>query len=67
MSNLKVDIREPTSVFSVLIDRQIEFDTEQLPVGDFVFEDICIERKEIKDFLSSLSDGRLLVQIQNMI
>lgn len=41
--------------------------TKTLEVGDFVIgPDVVVERKTVEDFLSSVTDGRLLGQLLNM-
>lgn len=38
-----------------------------LSVGDYVLtRDICLERKEIRDFVSSLKSGRLFEQVRKL-
>lgn len=45
----------------------IHVQSKQLEVGDFVVgPDVVIERKTVEDFLSSVTDGRLLAQLVNM-
>jgi Fanconi anemia group M protein len=40
-------------------------DSRQLDVGDYILSDrLAVERKEAKDFLSSLMDGRLFSQLK---
>ena len=61
------DDREPKCMdnFAMLI-KGIEFERKRLISGDYVFGDVCIERKEINDFCSSIIDGRLTSQIEKM-
>ncbi|MFH8080306.1 MAG: ERCC4 domain-containing protein [Candidatus Aenigmatarchaeota archaeon] len=40
---------------------------KRIEVGDFLIsEDVCIERKEVNDFISSIIDGRLFRQVEEM-
>lgn len=48
-------------------EKPIDFNFTQLPVGDATFDDICIERKDAGDFISSLITGRLDEQTANMV
>ena len=63
-----VDTREQqSSVLEWLMDRQPLIKVKQLEVGDYVLSDqIVIERKTTKDFLSSMLDGRLFDQCLKM-
>lgn len=39
-----------------------------MTVGDYILSpDICVERKSIKDLISSFKDGRLYTQCENML
>ena len=62
---LVVDHREfRSSVVRLLSDYGIKVEGKQLDTADFVVSSLIgIERKEVKDFLSSLSDGRLFTQL----
>jgi ERCC4-type nuclease len=40
---------------------------EQLPVGDFVCGNVCIERKSVQDFAQSVNNGRMNNQALNMV
>lgn len=61
-----VDNRERPEVINV--GRRVFPDllVKQLAIGDVQTEGIVIERKEVADFLSSISDGRLKKQALNM-
>lgn len=39
---------------------------KQIPVGDLVCGYLCVERKEIKDFVGSIHDGRIFAQFKRM-
>jgi len=62
---IRMDNREPDQVCELLRDKfGIIVNTEQLEVGDYVFSDLCIERKTTADLLKSLRDGRIWEQLQ---
>ena len=44
----------------------IVFDRKRLKVGDFIYGDLIMERKTVDDFCSSILDGRLKRQAENM-
>jgi Fanconi anemia group M protein len=62
---LIVDSRElPTAVARELARLDVEISGESLEIGDYIAsEDVAIERKESMDFIQSLLDGRLFVQL----
>jgi Fanconi anemia group M protein len=62
---LIVDSRElPTAVARELARLDVSISGESLEVGDYIAsEDVAIERKESGDFIQSLIDGRLFVQL----
>jgi Fanconi anemia group M protein len=62
---LIVDSRElPTAVARELTRLDVEISGESLKVGDYIAsEEVAVERKESGDFLQSLIDGRLFVQL----
>ncbi len=60
------DIRE-TKLLKELVDMDVEIETKQLEVGDFLISDrVCIERKTVPDFLESIIDGRLFAQLKEL-
>ena len=61
-----VDNRERPEVINVGKRVFPDMIVKQLKIGDVEAEGIVIERKEIADFLSSISDGRLKKQALNM-
>lgn len=67
--NIIVDNREMRSnITRELFDLGIKIESENLEVGDYILSnDVCVERKTVKDFLSSLTDGRLFTQAENLI
>ena len=62
---LIVDSRElPTAVARELTRLDVEISGESLEIGDYVAsEEVAVERKETGDFIQSLIDGRLFVQL----
>ena len=62
---LIVDSRElPTGVARELARLDVQISGESLEIGDYIAsEDVAIERKESMDFIQSLIDGRLFVQL----
>ena len=63
---LKVDAREPQSIMNLLEKQGIEYERANLEIGDFLLGDVCIERKEITDYIQSLRTGHLQGQLLNM-
>ena len=63
-----VDHRESRSnVARFLSHREVSVETQQLDVGDYVLSSrIGVERKNVDDFLSSLIEGKLFVQMKNL-
>lgn len=63
-----VDHREKGSpVLKALRSLGVSIDLKQLQVGDFVISnDACVEYKQYSDFLGSIIDGRLLVQLRSL-
>jgi len=64
--HLRIDNREPKEIgIQLSHNHGIEVTYEQLPIGDYLFSDVCVERKTISDLLQS-SRGRLWNQLKNM-
>jgi Fanconi anemia group M protein len=63
-----VDHRESrSSVIRFLSQKDIIIEPQQLDVGDYIISSrICVERKTVDDFLNSLIDGKLFVQMKNL-
>jgi Fanconi anemia group M protein len=70
MESVKIicDHREQRSgILKRLFEMGAIVENTQLPVGDFILSNrVCVERKTVKDFLQSIIDNRLFVQIDNM-
>src|SRR3989344_143033 len=61
------DYREKNSlVLSSLKNLGAEVETKELKVADYIVKDVAIERKTVKDFLSSMINKRLLKQIEEL-
>jgi len=59
-----VDKRENSSIKQELSKLHINLDEQMLDIGDFVLsEEVCVERKTVKDFIESIIDGRLFSQL----
>ncbi len=63
-----VDGRERNGELREALERNgIEVDERTIHVGDYVISDrVCIERKTVSDFESSLMSGRLLDQVKRL-
>lgn len=68
IQNMKIicDDREPKTVNALAKSAGLELVRKRLLTGDYILGDICIERKTIDDFCSSIMDGRLDRQMENM-
>lgn len=64
-----VDVREfRSSLPSLLHGRSMVIVPCMLTVGDYILSpNICVERKSIKDLISSFKDGRLYTQAETML
>ena len=62
-----LDIHEKNSlVTAFLTELQCELITKSLEVGDYLINNIIIERKTFQDFVSSMLSKRLIEQLKNM-
>ena len=70
MQSLKiiVDNRERNmEILDGLSDSGVDLKFAQLPVGDYIVSDrICVERKTVSDFESSIIDNRLFEQLERL-
>ena len=67
LTRVVVENREPEEIFLGLRSRGIWAERRQFEPGDYLLgSDMCIERKTVRDFLSSIYDGRLFNQIKRM-
>lgn len=65
---IKVDYREKGSaVIKELMNLGVDIDLEQLQIGDYLLsEHVAVEFKNIRDFVDSIIDGRLLSQARDL-
>ncbi|MEK6817321.1 MAG: ERCC4 domain-containing protein [Nanoarchaeota archaeon] len=62
-----IDYREKNSlVASYLIKENFNIEFKELKIGDYIVKDTIIERKTIPDFISSMINGRLLRQLEEL-
>jgi len=61
-----IDSREPLRIGEKLGELMVETRSETLEFGDYLVHDTLIERKEVRDFVSSLRDGRLERQVYHL-
>lgn len=67
MKEIQVDDRESRSSYKKSFDTlKLKYKQKRLLIGDFVYGDVCIERKDMEDLASSIMTGHLEVQLQNM-
>jgi DNA excision repair protein ERCC-4 len=60
-----IDDREPLSIEKELLEKgNLLVIRKRLEIGDYIFDnDLIVERKTVKDFCSSIKDGRLFKQV----
>jgi len=63
---VKVDDREPDVVFEIMKELEITTVRCRMDEGDYVWNDVVVERKTIDDFCGSIIDGRLKNQVEKM-
>ena len=68
---LEIAYNEPAIIKSLVLKealkRKVDAEVVELEVGDFVWDnEICIERKTVPDFVSSVWDGRVFTQAMDM-
>lgn len=62
-----IDYREKNSlVASYLIKENFDIEFKELKIGDYIVKDTIIERKTISDFVSSMINGRLFKQLEEL-
>lgn len=62
-----IDYREKNSlVASYLVKENFNIEFRELKIGDYLVKDTIIERKTISDFVSSMINGRLLKQLEEL-
>lgn len=63
---LVIDDRENGVLNEELLNLGVECVVQRLKVGDYVSDKVCIERKTMDDFASSILDKRIETQVENM-
>lgn len=66
MNEIIVDTAEPKKVQQMFKTQGIKHKVEKLLIGDFVCNEVCIERKSMPDFVSSIKSGHLQKQLLQM-
>ena len=67
MDKLYVDIHEPERMVDYLEEMTgKETEHKSLKIGDYVYQGVCVERKEVTDFLNSIFKTSLFEQLLNM-
>ena len=61
-----IDSREPEDIVELVKKLNYPVEVQQLEVGDILFGNILIERKEISDLVNSVRDTRLWHQLYSM-
>lgn len=66
-----IDSREKERIpYAMNFFKKYESTVKELETGDFIFdngdEEVCFEYKTIKDFIGSVSDGRIFEQVKRM-
>jgi len=64
-----IDVHEPESIVEKLRkEKGIYIEVKSLPVGDYAFSNVCIERKSLPDFYNSIvhGDKRIWRQVFNL-
>jgi len=51
---IAIDIHEPKSIIKKLQATSIPIETKRLEIGDYTWNNLCIERKTVQDFFSSI-------------
>lgn len=71
MTSFIIDSREPKTIQDVMAEaferEGILTEIQELPEGDFKYDNIIFERKEINDFVSSIKDGRYKSQKRKLL
>jgi len=63
-----IDSREKNQkIIDILNENGVLTEIKELPVADYVWNDIAIERKEINDFVASISTNHLFDQLEDII
>ncbi len=61
------DDRESRSTYKKNFEKLgIKYEQKRLAIGDYIYGDMCIERKDFEDFASSVMSNHMETQLQNM-
>jgi DNA excision repair protein ERCC-4 len=60
------DVFEPQQIIDELKRKQLSVEVRHLDSGDYVFNDVAIERKTLQDLINSTFDKRLWVQLKTL-
>lgn len=63
---IQIDNRERNSMIPSLLSRDFEIEFKQLPVADYLIENIAIERKTVSDLKSSIINKRIFDQLAEL-
>ena len=65
---ITIDAREPTRIIDKLKSKKnLEVKSDYLEIGDYLLNgSVCVERKTIRDFISSIKDKRIWTQASNL-
>lgn len=63
---IHIDVHEDKKVYKAFDKKKVKYEIKALPVGDIVFNNLCIERKEVSDFYGSVLSQRIYKQALNM-
>jgi len=67
MNKIIIDYREKNSLVPANLKKQgIDIEFKELKVADYIVKNIVIERKTISDFISSMLNGRMVKQLEEM-
>ena len=55
------------NIIRILNENGVPTEIKQLPVGDYLWNNIIVERKSISDFVSSISNNHLFDQLDDII
>jgi len=61
------DVREPKEIVDLIKSKGYQVEITSLPIGDYTFGEVCIERKSTADFLRTLYSSRMWDQAFNMM
>lgn len=61
-----IDNREKNSLVASYLAKDFNIEFQQLPIGDYIVQEIAIERKTISDLKSSIINKRIFSQLQEI-